>query len=74
AKVNMIDGEEKWTALMFAAAEGQTATVKTLLDHGANWKMLDIDGESARDFAASKNHTETVNVLDTFAKSKASKE
>ena len=63
AKPNLVDGEENWTAVMMAAAEGQLEVVKTLVEYGADLKMVDVDGESSLDFANSKGHTEVVNYI-----------
>ncbi|WP_066631903.1 ankyrin repeat domain-containing protein [Labilibacter marinus] len=56
ANPNMVDNEESWTAVMMAAAEGQLEVVKTLVAHGADLSMVDVDGESSLDFANSKGH------------------
>lgn len=56
AKPNMIDSEEKWTAAMMAASEGQLEVLKVLVSNGADLKMVDVDGESSLDFAKSKGH------------------
>lgn len=66
AKVNLADNVENWTAVMFAAGEGQLDVVKTLVDAGADLTMLDVDGESAYDFAVSKGHTEVANYINTY--------
>lgn len=63
ASINLIDNEEHFTALMFAAAEGQAEVVRTLLKHGADKTLLDIDGDSAYDFALNNKHTEVVEIL-----------
>jgi ankyrin repeat protein len=56
AKVNEVDGGERWTPLMFAAAEGHTDVVAALLAAGADPGMQDTDGDSARDFALQRGH------------------
>lgn len=63
ANPNLVDGEEHFTPLMFAAAEGQVEVVKTLLQHGADKTMVDVDGESAYDFALNNGHSEVVKLL-----------
>ena len=65
--VNLIDRGEHWTALMFAAAEGQTEVVKLLLAAGADATLKDVDGDTARNFAAQNGHTETVAAFDAAA-------
>jgi ankyrin repeat protein len=63
ADPNLVDGDEHFTPLMFAAAEGQAEVVATLLEHGANKSMVDVDGESAYDFAVNNGHTNVANML-----------
>lgn len=64
ADVNAVDNGEHWTALMMAAAEGQSEVVEVLLAGGAKKEMVDIDGESAAYFARSKGHIEIANRLE----------
>ena len=73
AKVNIVDNSEKWTALMFAAAEGQTANVKLLLDNGADVKPKDIDGDTAADFAANNGHHQVSKMIEDHAKTMETK-
>jgi ankyrin repeat protein len=68
AKPNMVDNEEKWTAAMMASAEGQLEVLKVLVAHGADLKMVDIDGESSLDFAKSKGHTAVYDYIKTQLK------
>jgi ankyrin repeat protein len=63
AETNLFDNEEHFTALMFAAAEGQAEVVQSLLKYGADKSLLDIDGESAYDFAMANGHTEVALLL-----------
>lgn len=63
AEINRTDKVENWTALMFAASEGQFEVVKTLVEHEADINMQDVDGESAYDFARSNSHTELADFL-----------
>ncbi len=63
AKIDTIDGNEHFTALMWAAAEGQAETVALLLKRGADASLRDIDGDTAESFAAQKNHTAVVKIL-----------
>ena len=49
---------------MFAAAEGQRDVVQVLLRHNANVSVRDVDGDTARDFAAQKGHGEIVRMLE----------
>ena len=64
AEVDLIDSGEGFTALMTAAALGEKEIVEILLKHGAKKELVDIDGESAKDFAASRGHDEIVKLLD----------
>ncbi|GAF04274.1 ankyrin repeat domain-containing protein [Saccharicrinis fermentans] len=68
AQPNLIDNEENWTAVMMAAAEGQLEVVKTLVAHGADLTMVDVDGESSLDFANSKGHTQVAEYIKTQIK------
>jgi ankyrin repeat protein len=69
ADVNIIDNNEKWSALMFAAAEGQVENVKILLKYGADWKLTDIDGDTAASFAAKNGHQQVAQIIEEHAKS-----
>ena len=50
------DDEEHFTALMFAAAEGHADVVRLLLEHGSDPSLMDIDGDTALDFAIQNGH------------------
>ena len=63
ADIDAVDGGEKFTALMMAAALGNVEVVKVLLQRGADKTKTDIDGESAADFALNGNHLEIVKLL-----------
>jgi uncharacterized protein len=63
AKLDFVDNEEHWSALMFAASEGQLEVTKTLTDNGADVNLTDIDGESAYDFAVNNKHSEVADFL-----------
>ncbi len=63
ADVNAVDSGEGFTALMHAAAEGQTKVVQVLLKHQADPDIRDVDGDTARDFATQNGHAEVVNLL-----------
>ncbi len=63
AEVNAVDSQEGWTALMFAAAEGQKENVQILLDNNANPKIEDCDGDNAATFAFQKGHNEIAVML-----------
>lgn len=61
--VNAVDSGEKWTALMFAAAEGHQGVVVRLLEHGANPRTLDVDGDDAAAFAVQRGHRDLARML-----------
>jgi ankyrin repeat protein len=63
AGIDMIDGNEHFTALMWAAAEGQADNVKLLLEHNADPTLQDIDGDTARSFAAKSGHAGVVEIF-----------
>lgn len=63
ANTNIADKEEHYTALMYAAAEGQTENVKILLAYRANPFLKDADGDSAITFARNNKHSEIVKLL-----------
>ncbi len=56
ADIDMVDNVEHFTALMFAASEGQIEVVKILLKVGADEKLKDIDGDNAEAFARQNGH------------------
>ena len=58
-----MDNQESWTALMFAAAEGNAEVVKILLAHGADPTKGDVDGETSLQFAASKGHKQVADMI-----------
>ena len=68
ADPNLIDKEEHFTALMYAAAEGQLDVIKLLLAHGADPGMKDVDGDNALTFAANNRHPEVVSLLKSMIK------
>ena len=63
ADPNIADNVEQWTAVMMAASEGQLEVLKLLIDRGADLTMVDVDGESAYDFAVSKGHQAVADFL-----------
>ena len=60
---NAIDEYENWTALMFAAGEGQLEVLRVLLDHGADPAAVDKDGDTAAYHAAQNRHPEAEALL-----------
>ena len=63
ANVNLVDNNEGWTALMFAAAEGLGPNVKILLENGADTAPKDIDGDTAAAFAAKNGHQQVADMI-----------
>lgn len=57
AVIDTADRNEHFTALMWAAAEGQIDVVKLLLNHKADFTLTDVDGDTAESFAARNGHT-----------------
>ena len=63
ADPNIVDNQERFSALMHAAAEGHIEVVKILLDHEADARLKDIDGDTAESFARQNGHTELADLL-----------
>lgn len=64
AAVDVRDNQEKFTALMFAASEGHLDAVKLLLDHDADKTLVDVDGDTAADFARRNGHEKVAEFLE----------
>lgn len=58
--VNLEDSVENWTPFLMAAAEGLIENMELLEAAGANIKALDVDGESALDFAMAHQKQEAM--------------
>jgi len=67
AKINTVDTNEHWSALMWAAAEGQTKVVELLLKNGADPSLKEADGDTAESFAAKNGHSAVVKILQAAA-------
>ncbi len=63
AEINAYDNVEHFTALMFAASEGQLEVVKLLMENGADASLKDIDGDNAETFAMQNKHPEVAQYL-----------
>ena len=63
AEINIADKVEHFTALMFAASEGQLEIVKILMANGADATLKDIDGDTAEAFALQNKHPEVAQYL-----------
>jgi ankyrin repeat protein len=68
ADPNLIDREEHFTALMYAAAEGQINNVRILLTLHADPSLKDADGDDAMTFAINNGHSEVVSLLKSINK------
>lgn len=68
ADVNRTDGGEKWTPLMYAAAEGHIDIVEALLKADADPASKDVDGETALDFARNAGHLAAVKRIEAAAR------
>jgi len=68
ADPNLIDKEEHFTALMYAAAEGQLDVVRILLAYNADPALKDVDGDDALTFARNNGHTAIASLLTSFKK------
>jgi ankyrin repeat protein len=55
----------KGTALMYAAEGGETEIVRLLMAHGADPRLRDEFGKTARDSAINANHWEIVPLLES---------
>ncbi len=63
ADPNIADREEHFTALMYAAAEGQADVVRLLLSSGADPSLKDKDGDTALTFAEKNGHSGVAGIL-----------
>ena len=63
ASVDLVDGDEGWTALMFAGGEGHVEVIEILLGYGADPMHKDLDGDTALAFAERNGHTRAAKVL-----------
>jgi ankyrin repeat protein len=68
ADPNLVDTEEHFTALMYAAAEGQLECVRILLLYKADPVMKDKDGDDALSFARNNGHKAIVTLLESLNK------
>ena len=59
----MVDNVEKFSALMFASAEGHIEVVRLLLKHKADPGLRDKDDDTAENFARQNGHTEIAELL-----------
>jgi ankyrin repeat protein len=64
ANVNVQGTAEGFTALIVASAEGLEATVRLLLEYGADPGVIDRDGDTALGFARAKGHTAVIGLLE----------
>lgn len=57
---NLADSVENWTPFLFAAGEGLVENMQLLKDAGADVMAVDVDGETALDFAYTNRHQEAM--------------
>uniref|UniRef100_A0A0B7A769 NAD-capped RNA hydrolase NUDT12 n=1 Tax=Arion vulgaris TaxID=1028688 RepID=A0A0B7A769_9EUPU len=58
-----VKSERGWTALMFAARNGHTSIISTLIEKGCDVSSLNASGQTARDIAEFWNHKEATSLL-----------
>ncbi|QHI69192.1 ankyrin repeat domain-containing protein [Tichowtungia aerotolerans] len=63
AEVNATDDIENFTALMYAAVEGLSPVVDILLEYGADPNMVDVDNDTAANFARQRGFKELADKL-----------
>jgi uncharacterized protein len=66
ADPNVIDKEEKFSPLMFAAAEGHFEVVRILLENDADATLKDKDGDTAESFARINGHVRVAELLSRY--------
>lgn len=67
AKVNSRDGSS-YTPLMWACADGDLKVVQMLLLHGADTTLKTDLGQTTRSFAAARNYTDILTLLDATSR------
>lgn len=65
ADANLADNRGGWTALMYAAKEGDTETAKELLGAGAKIEARNFSGQTALDIAQEKGFQQVIFLLET---------
>ena len=63
SELDAVDGFEGWTALMFAAGEGNEEVCKVLLEAGADPGLKDSDGDTALDHAKANQQKAVIELL-----------
>ncbi|XP_005094350.1 peroxisomal NADH pyrophosphatase NUDT12 isoform X2 [Aplysia californica] len=58
-----VKSERGWTALMFAARNGQTHVISILIERGCDVNCLNASGQTALEIARFWNHSEAASVL-----------
>lgn len=59
------------SALIYAASAGNLATVRFLLEHGANWTIRATNGRTALDEASHEKHADVIQYMKTFTSQRA---
>ncbi|KAI1098787.1 ankyrin [Jackrogersella minutella] len=70
ADINCRTGNRKWTALLMATEDGHESVVRSLLQHGADLEAKTETGLDAMTIARKKKHTQIVELLETWTKSR----
>lgn len=71
--IDLGDTKDNFTALMYAAAEGQLTNVMLLIKHKANPNLLTTENHSAWFFAKNNSHTEVASYLQKYTKTEMQK-
>jgi ankyrin repeat protein len=66
ADPDLTDSTDHYSALMYAASEGQLEVVRILLAGNANPFLKDVDGDDALAFARRNNHGDVASLLQKF--------
>jgi ankyrin repeat protein len=66
AEPNIVDSEEHFSPLMFAASEGNLEVVRILMEYKADPALTDVDGDNAETFARQAGHIEVAEFLHSF--------
>ncbi|AMD18635.1 HBL267Wp [Eremothecium sinecaudum] len=68
ADPNGVDNFNKWTPIFHAIQEGHSDTVRLLLNHGANWDVVDEDNLSPLFYALWEGNLSVLNILLEWSK------
>lgn len=74
AKVNQLDGLNKWPPLFYAASEGHLKTTEELIKFGAKLDSVDEDGYNVLYYCVTEGHIGVLNHILSYKKDIASEE